>query len=387
MKANLLFYILLVLISCTPKKVKENNELMLSIKEHSLKPESYIIENFRTHDVIFIGENHYIKEQVELIDKLIPELYKNGIYLLGTEFIRYSDTDLMNKLITDSTYDEELAKKITFNSLWHWGYKEYLDIYKTAWELNQQLPKGSPKFRIFGIEEDTDFSYIKSEEDYANREIILKVFKSKKDFDEDEGLSAYSIQKEIIDKRLKGVIHCGIHHGFTKYYQPIVEDKKFFAYQMQRMGNLVRNKIGNKAMTIFLHGPWYDENGYENLVLPVEGILDSLFSIKSNKDLYPFGMNTKGTLLGELKGIHTVYQYGYPNFALKDFCDGYIFIKPVNEYNAVTPIKNFVKPENVDYIKQQELDYRNTKLTAENLNDTIKMWLNEFQYKLKVMKK
>src|SRR5690606_27891916 len=90
-----------------------------------------------------------------------------------------------------------------FNSLWHWGYKEYLDIYKTVWELNKGLPENAPKFRIFGIEEDTDFSYIQSEQDYENPEIMKKVFKSSYDFEESEGFSAYTIQKEVIDKNNK----------------------------------------------------------------------------------------------------------------------------------------------------------------------------------------
>src|SRR5690606_26558245 len=100
--------------------------------------------------------------------ELIPELYKNGIYCLGTEFIRHSDTELINKLITDSIYDNRLAEQVTFNSLWHWGYREYLDIYKTAWKLNKNLPEGAPKFVIFGIEEDMDWSYVNSEEDMNN---------------------------------------------------------------------------------------------------------------------------------------------------------------------------------------------------------------------------
>lgn len=305
---------------------------------------------------------------------------------LGTEFIRYSDTDSMNKLVTDSIYDQQLAERITFNSLWHWGYREYLDIYKAVWELNRSLPEDAPKFKVFGIESDMDFSFVQSEEDFGNPEIMSKVFKSASDFEEEEGYSAHAIQKEVLDKKQKALVHCGIHHGFTSYYQPNVVDGKFVSYTKERMGNLIKNKMGPRTMTIFMHGPWYAEKGYdENMVLPVDGVLDRLFASSKNRQHYPFGMDTKGTLIGELKGKSSIYKHGYPDFTLKDFCDGYIFLKPVNELKTVTPIKNFVKPDKVDFVKQQELDFRNKALTAENLNDTISVWLSNLQAELKDM--
>lgn len=363
------------------------NPLLTYLDKNRKNPNDYVIDKFKTHDIIFVGENHYIKEQVEFIKNLIPELYKNGIYNLGTEFIRYSDTELMNKLITDSTYNEEHIKEITFNSLWHWGYKEYLDIYKEAWKLNQSLPKDAPKFKIFGIEEDMDWSYVKSDEDRNNPEIMEKVFKSSWQFEEDEGLSAYAIQKKVLDKNEKAVIHCGIHHAFTSYYQPNFNSvKKTFGgkYNKERMGNLIKNKIGNKTMTIFLHGPWYSETGYDKQVLPVDGILDSLFSKNENFKYLPFGADTKDTPLGNLTGKTSVYKYGYPNFTLKDFCDGYIFLKPILDYKPVTVISNFITPKKVEFIKEQEFEYRNKDITAKMLNDSIQIWLNESLLEMKV---
>ena len=382
MKNILLMLLLIGLLSChqTKKENKEINPLLSYLEKNSKTPNDYVIEKFKNHDVIFIGENHFIKQQVEFIKNLIPDLYKNGIYNLGTEFLRYSDVKLVNKLITDSIYDEQLAREITFKSDWAWGYKEYLDIYKEVWKLNHSLAKGKPKFKIFGIEEDMDWSYVQKEEDLDNPEIMEKVFKSSSQFDEDEGLSAYAIQKEVLDKGEKALIHCGINHAFTSYYQPHYNFQKHeFGgdYEKERMGNLIKNKIGNKTMTIFLHGPWDSDKGYGHRTLPVDGVLDSMFSIKENARFVPFGVDTKNTPFGDLKGETSVYKYGYHNFTLKDFCDGYIFLCPISEYKTVSAISDFIKPEQIEYIKQQEFDYRNIDITSENLNDSIRIWLNE----------
>jgi hypothetical protein len=391
MKNIVVITILLIgLFSCQQSKKKnyESNPLLIYLEKNYEKPNDYVIRKFRNHDIIFIGENHFIKQQVDFIKNLIPKLYENGIYNLGTEFIRYSDTDLMNKLITDSIYDEKLAKDITFNSLWHWGYQEYIDIYKEAWKLNKSLPDNAPKFKIFGIEEDMDWSYVKTVEDRNNPEIMAKVFKSSSQFEEDEGLSAFAIQTEVLDKNEKAVIHCGIHHAFTSYYQPhFNSEKQKFAgsYENERMGNLIKNKIGNKTMTIFLHGPWYWSKGYNKQVLPVDGILDSLFSIRHNKPFVPFGVDTKGTPFGKLKGETSIYKYGHSNFSLKDFCDGYIFLYPISEYESVTTIPHFVTSDKVEFIKQQDFEYSNENLTAEMLNDSIQIWLNKSELKMKKM--
>ncbi|KEO71813.1 hypothetical protein EL17_21775 [Anditalea andensis] len=59
---------------------------------------------------------------------------------------------------------------------------------------------------------------------------------------------------------------------------------------------------------------------------------------------------------------------------------------PIKNYEIVTAIPNFVKPEHVEYIKTQEFEYRNSNLTANNLNDTIKIWLKDQKKNYQLMK-
>lgn len=115
--------------------------------------------------------------------------------------------------------------------------------------------------------------------------------------------------------------------------------------------------------------------------------LTVFFLSKNNKKYISFGVDTEHTPFGNLRGENSLYKYGYDNFKLEDFCDGYIFLKPIKEYNPVTPIPNFIKPEQVEFIKTQELDFRNSELTSENLNDTIRIWLKENSDKFKKMEK
>ena len=67
---------------------KLEKELTDYLKLHYQSPENYILGKFQCHDIIFLGENHYQKQDPELVQKMIPLLYHKGIYYLAMEFAR-----------------------------------------------------------------------------------------------------------------------------------------------------------------------------------------------------------------------------------------------------------------------------------------------------------
>jgi uncharacterized iron-regulated protein len=112
-------------------ETKKNLEDYLNT--HWKSPEDYVIDKFSDHDIVIIGEVHGVKHDVELIHHLIPRLYKNGIYNLGIEFGSYEYQNKVDELINGKVYDENLARWILFKNNPIWGYKEYMDIYREAW--------------------------------------------------------------------------------------------------------------------------------------------------------------------------------------------------------------------------------------------------------------
>ncbi|MDZ4121332.1 MAG: hypothetical protein U1C33_02860 [Candidatus Cloacimonadaceae bacterium] len=49
-------------------------------------PLDYVLGKFRDHDIVLLGEMHYIRQQAELYHRLIPLLPEHGISLIATEF-------------------------------------------------------------------------------------------------------------------------------------------------------------------------------------------------------------------------------------------------------------------------------------------------------------
>jgi hypothetical protein len=230
-------------------------ELAAWLAEHGVPPERYVVGLFQKHDVVFLGEWHRVEHDVLFLQSLLRPLYDSGIRVLALEFGRREDQPLIDWLVTRKDWDEALAREIVFRSFIAWGYREYVDIYKAAWTLNRRLPRGRPRFKVLAMGGSPDWSIIKMQADRENPEVMRRVWRG-------EGEERWA--EVVLDALSAGdevLVHCGIHHAFTEYRQPVVIDGKFTGFDRSlRAGNHVFNAIGKRAVTVFLHAPW---SGYE----------------------------------------------------------------------------------------------------------------------------
>ncbi len=354
-----------------PHDPKVMDQLKVYLHSHYMTPEDYVISKFQDHDVVFLGEHHRIKHDPELVQTLIPRLYGKGVFTLATEFARHEDQPLIDRLLNAPAYDEALARQITFNFAVYWGYQEYVDVFKAAWRLNHQLPSKSRKFRILGLNCSPDWSVIRNEEDEHNHELRVKVWHGC-----GEEQWAKVILDEVVAKKEKALVYSGMHHAFTEYRQPQIkesEGKQVFAGfgGDVRVGNYVYNAIGKRAFTISLHYPWISSEGYDKpSTYAADGYIDAVMA-EVEPRFQRVGFDIRGTPFGDLPGDKSVYKYGYEKFTLSVFCDGYIFQRPLREYEGVTPIKDFVNQENLAQARAQFPNPRARHATVEQLNQAI----------------
>lgn len=319
-------------------------ELSEYLSAHYKTPEDYVISKFTEHDIVFLGEEHYIKQNVELIHRLIPKLYENGIYNLGIEFANRAEQPMIDSVIYAKKYDDALATKIMVDFA-SWGFREYVDIIKAVWELNSKLSNTERKFRLIRLNGSMDWSHVKTQEDLHNPEMRKKAWGKGLDY-----AMAQTIIDELINKQEKGLVYTGSYHTFTKYYQPQynVELQKLINLNKERMGNIVYDKIGDKVFNVYLHGHWTSAKGWnEQFVYPADGVIDALMK----KQYYPVGFDVINSPFGDLKGDSSFFQYGYDNFTLSLFCDGYVFLAPLSKLESVQWIKNCINETNNKKIK------------------------------------
>ncbi|HMA54152.1 MAG TPA: hypothetical protein VKT17_06795, partial [Acidobacteriota bacterium] len=128
------------------------DKLTVYLETEGRSPEDYVLSKFRDHDIVLLGEHHFIKHDVEFVQSLLPFLYENGIRDLGIEFGCHELQGQADALVTAETYDEGLARRLMFQWASYWPYVEYMELYRKAWELNKSLPEGAPRFRIVGLD-------------------------------------------------------------------------------------------------------------------------------------------------------------------------------------------------------------------------------------------
>jgi hypothetical protein len=335
-------------------------ELAEYLQKHWQSPEDYVVSKFKDHDIVILGEQHRARQDPLLIQRLIPLVYKAGVYNLGFEFARRVDQPLIDSLLNGKEYDQLLANEILLRGFVHWCYQEYSDIFKAAWQLNQQLPAGKMKFRILGVNDSPDWSLVKIEADQDNREIRRKVWHGETEQD-----WADYLLRETTTKGEKSLVYCGIHHAFTGYHQPLSKNGKFVGFAAEpRFGNFLRDSIGQRVMTIYMHNYWSTPD-WQGYTYPAGGYIDALMATFDSTK-WRVGFDTKGTPFEKLPDKSSYYALGYDSFGLGNFCDGYIFQMPFSRFESITCIPNYYTGKNIDYARRNAMNpwFRNQTIKA-----------------------
>jgi hypothetical protein len=309
------------------------------LRDQAIPPEAYVIGKFRDHDIVLLGEHHFIKHDVEFVRSLIPLLYEAGVRDLGIEFGCHELQAQADALVTADTYDEALARRLMFQWGSYWPYIEYLGLYKRAWELNRSLPPGAPKFRIVGLDYKARFDLVR--ENMSDAQLRAVWHKGPRD-----EYMARTILGEFVKKGKKALVYLGQHHAFTRYRLPDYdfETKKLKGLRPESAGNIVWRKIGARAFQICLHYPWQTAAGARTYDYPVDGVVDGLLTASPAKRL---GFDIAGSPFGRLGDEDTFYALGRRKFSFGDFCDGYIVEKPFGDYEGCSVDPLFITSENL----------------------------------------
>ncbi len=340
---------------------------LLSYAEaHWRSPEDYVVSTFASHDLVFLGEFFKIRQNVQLVQSLVPRLYAAGVRNLGIEYALSDDQKDIDALVTGPAWDEEKARAITFDWLVTWGYQEYIDLYKAAWQLNHGLPAGARRFRVVALNVRQYWEFLKNSKDLGDPQVLAKVNAG----GVPDAHMAEVIDREFIRKGEKALVYCGTPHIFTRYhskeYEKNIAEMKL--PETRLAGNIIHEKIGARAFCISLHAPWPDKRN--GLAYPAEGVIDSLIAALPAEKRNA-GWDTAGTPLGALPIKTGFYPEGATGMTLADLFDGYIIQGPIAEYTTVTPIKDFVRPEDADRAARDFPGVKTRPPTVAQVNQSI----------------
>jgi uncharacterized iron-regulated protein len=305
------------------------------LDKNSNSPEGYVIDLFKRHQVVILGEFHHIKEHKDFVLDLIPQLYhKAGVRCIGWEFSRHSDNETLEKLVTSPEFDREAAIQFARGQLAHeWNSKEHWDFIERIWWFNKSLKPGQETMRFLGLDMDSDMcrffiiSKTKSQDSPEFKEILAKLLKRDKTM-------AEQVEKEIVDKNQKGLVFVGRCHDFTHYeFPPEVN------FGRDVMGNLLYKKFGDRIFQVWLGTGW---------LAPMEKVMKLRGHEPTGFDLYasPFA------------NILSPPGWDAPEVPLSKIARGYVYFGPRAKLHKNTPIKGFVTDDMFKKYKQYyEIDF------------------------------
>jgi len=332
------------------------------IRNNGQSPSEYLISRFNKHDLVLLGEDHAIKENLEFVKQLIPQLYNAGITNLCMEFGSYEIQEMMDSLLIAPDYNEQLARDMMFYYNVGWAYNEYTDIYKEVWKLNRSLAPEQKKFRIINLSYQYNWSEFASPRTPEN---MSKVFY----LGTPDDFRTRIIEKEVIGKAEKALVYMGLVHVFTAYERPILKmnNDDFCDFDAGYTGNRLYRKYPGKVFNIMLHHPLEAKNKPDSYWRsPANGAIELIMEKNGNR---PVGFGLVNTPMGELKD-DSYFSMCHPDFRMKDFFDGYIFIKPFKYLSGCTVDPLFFANRSWKEIKRQmpDPDWH----TAGNLEEYLK---------------
>jgi hypothetical protein len=224
------------------------------------------------------------------------------------ETLRARDQPAIDRLLADPEWNEPAALALLRSAAW--PYREYLDILKSAWRAGR-APSSPP--RVVALAPDGD---------WRERGI---------------GYDAFLAERVLaeVEANRRVLVYCGIHHAFTRYHQPELDLAGRARSFMDRMGNILRRRLGERVFLVTLHRPVWCGAEPWSYCLPLDGAIDCLAAPAGR----PIGFDVAGTELGARTIDPSVYYaHGYATLRFDETTDGYIWSRPIEQYQDVSVI-------------------------------------------------
>src|SRR5687768_12502752 len=133
------------------------------LRNNSVAPTEYVLSKFSKHDVVLLGEDHAVKDNLDFVRRLVPALYRKGVTNLGMEFGSMETQAKIDSLMTAPAYNEQLVRDVMYFHNVAWPYADYLEVYRAVWEFNQTLSENQKKFRILHLSYQYDWKSFQGE--------------------------------------------------------------------------------------------------------------------------------------------------------------------------------------------------------------------------------
>lgn len=305
------------------------------------EPMAYIADKMRTHTVVAIGEDHWVKDHPTFFCEVIRTLGSDRTArprVIALEFGNRLDQKLADTVATSDSYREDLVKRILQQAPDTYGnpYREYADVFRTIWEVNRTLP-AEARMRIVLL----DPPYIQA---WMDGEPFT--YTGSRDDAMFEAIRACIVARERV------LFYAGTAHTQAQVRGSLLPDEKYY-YNYLSAGKLLKTAYPGEVFIITLWGPLMGANGYvptgdATRWVPIAGgVIDEALRLCGDRptaldiDRKPFDSLTVAEYYRLPDGLPwpVTTERGTPFTADKRLCDqvdGIVFIGPVARFSGAT---------------------------------------------------
>lgn len=288
------------------------------LNEHGRTPLEYVLARAAAHKVTILGEAHWLRQDANLVVGLVPGLQKAAIDL-ALEVFPAAEQARIDDIIAAPEWKEREANAVLRTA--QWPYREYRDILKAAWSANR------------GVERRIVIVALGPPQNW--REALLPLGQTYDSF------MADLVAKHIEKTKRPVVVYCGMHHAFTRYYQAELSLTGRANAYMDRTGNILSRRFGERVFLIALHKPiWRGDPEKPTYGLPFAGRLDCAAATSGR----PVGFDVVGSPLAGLTfAPDDYYSFGHPGLRFVDYTDGYVWPGPLESFGpaAIIPLNEY----------------------------------------------
>lgn len=333
----------------SPKVLSQNEMDKLIQNADTSNVYQFVADKFDKYDVVWLGEIHKRKQDLDFLAELIPYLHKTkNINIIGWEFGAEEDQKATDSLLTAPAFDRRKAIYILRKAMVYWSYEEYLHIFEVVWKINQGIPEPENKIRFLQLnglyvprtwnDPDTSISFP------ARRQNI------------DMTLPGI-VEREVLQKNKKILIYTGLHHAFTKYQMPVAF---FIKSKDPRAGQRLYSKYPDKIYQITLVSPvpfrWLlyyyaqKEEDKIKMIYPFDAVFNQMYD-KIGK---PFAVAADNPVFGDIRDYDSFYAFDrFNGLPLREFTDACIMHTAFDKIEPIHAIEDWVTtPEEMNQVKQ-----------------------------------
>jgi hypothetical protein len=326
-------------------------------------PVDYVLARLATHRIVILGEGHRTKHEVQLVLDVLPRMPAVRADTLALEMFDVSTQPVIDRILASPKWDQASALEVVRVSA-EMPYREYLEILHEAWTLN----RGGTAFHVVALGPGRSWR-----EELLPKGQTYETFMADRVIGQLQGSSA---------RRM--IVYVGAHHGFTRHVLSEMPVGKTVSRFTDRTGNILWRRYGDDVFFVYFHRPWNCLSGAEWVrCLPVDAAIDCAGLAAG----HPLAFDTATSPLGEtLLQPGTWYALGYAKHRLLDFADGYVWFRPVEDYERATLIPlSELAPDaaSLTYVREHNFITDEKGLTDERLRA---LWKDESEASKDVLK-